>query len=73
MLDDYAPPDQSVEARTTALLNSIAAQTEALWIYDADAAATSPSEATLTAWLGDRAPAHIQDVDGGRLYLFILK
>ncbi len=73
MLDDYVPPGQSVEARTTALLNSIAAQTEVLWIYDADAAATSPSEATLTAWLGDRPPAHIQDIDGGRLYLFILK
>lgn len=73
MLDDYAPPSQSVEARTRSLLNRIAAQTDVLWIYDADASATTPAEETLHAWLGDRPPAHIQDIDGGRLYLFILQ
>ncbi|MFN8453296.1 MAG: hypothetical protein U0401_01265 [Anaerolineae bacterium] len=73
MLDDYAPPAQSVETRTTALLNTIAAQTDVLWLYDADASATTPAEEALTRWLGNRPPAHIQDIDGGRLYLFILK
>ncbi len=73
MLDDYAPPGQSVDSRTTALLASIAAQTDVLWLYDADAATITPAEETLARWLGDRPPAHIQDIDGGRLYLFILK
>ncbi|RME75543.1 MAG: hypothetical protein D6784_07720, partial [Chloroflexi bacterium] len=73
MLDDYAPPGESVAARTTALLNRIAAQTDVLWIYDADAAAVTPAEEALANWLGGRPPAHIQDIDGGRLYLFILK
>jgi len=73
MLDDYAPPGDSVEARTAKLLDDIASQTDVLWIYDADASINTPSEETLTTWLGDRPPAHIQDIDGGRLYLFILK
>ncbi|RMF02629.1 MAG: hypothetical protein D6768_07780 [Chloroflexi bacterium] len=73
MLDDYTPASDSVERRTTDLLNGIAAQTDVLWIYDADAATTTPAEEVLNGWLGDRPPAHIQDVDGGRLYLFILK
>lgn len=73
MLDDYASPGQSAKARTTTLLDSLAAQTDVLWIYDADAATTTPAEEALTAWLGGRPPAHIQDIDGGRLYLFILK
>ena len=72
MLDDYAPASDSVERRTTTLLNNIATQTDVLWIYDADAATTTPSEEVLTAWLNNRPPAHIQDIDGGRLYLFIL-
>jgi hypothetical protein len=73
MLDDYAPPGQSVETRTMALLDNITAETDVLWLYDADASMTTPAEETLTHWLGDRPPAHIQDIDGGRLYLFILK
>ncbi|HXV99580.1 MAG TPA: hypothetical protein VEC93_14250, partial [Anaerolineae bacterium] len=73
MLDDYAPPGQSVETRTTTLLKSIAAQTDVLWLYDADAATTTPAEEVLISWLDDRPPAHLQDIDGGRLYLFILK
>ncbi len=72
MLDDYAPAGDSVEARITTLLNNIATQTDVLWIYDVDAAVTTPSEEVLTTWLGDTSPAHIQDIDGGRLYLFIL-
>lgn len=73
MLDDFAPPGDTVENRTTALLDHIATQTDVLWIYDADAALTTPAETTLTTWLGERPPAHIQDIDGGRLTLFILK
>jgi hypothetical protein len=73
MLDDYAVPSDSVERRTTVLLDNIAAQTDVLWIYDADASVTTPSEEVLSTWLGDLPPAHIQDIDGGRLYLFILK
>jgi hypothetical protein len=73
MLDDYAPPGASVAERTTTLLNRIAGQTKVLWIYDADASVTTPAEKTLSAWLGDTPLAHIQDIDGGRLYLFILR
>jgi hypothetical protein len=72
MLDDYAPPGGSITARTTGLLDEIAHQTDVLWIYDADASVTTPSEETLTTWLGELPPAHIQDIDNGRLYLFIL-
>lgn len=73
MLDDYAPPGESVPERTTALLDRLATQTDVLWIYDADAAETTPAETALTDWLNNRPPAHIQDIDGGRLYLFILE
>ncbi len=73
MLDDYAPPGQSVETRTMALLDAIAHQTDVLWLYDADAAVTTPAEEALTRWLNNRPPAHQQDIDGGRLFLFILK
>jgi hypothetical protein len=73
MLDDYAPPDDSVEKRTIKLLESIAEQTDVLWIYDVNPAETTPSETVLAGWLDDRPPAHIQDIDRGRLYLFILK
>jgi hypothetical protein len=73
MLDDYAPPSQSVETQTSALLDGIAAETNVLWLYDVDASVTTPAEENLSRWLGDRSPAHIQDIDGGRLYLFILK
>lgn len=72
MLDDYASPGQSVEAQTASLLDRIAAQTDVLWIYDADASVTTPAEEALMTWLGDRPMAHIQDIDGGRLYLYIL-
>ncbi len=73
MLDDYSLPGASAADRTAALLSTIAAQTDVLWIFDADAAVTTPAEEALQAWLGDRPPAHIQDIDGGRLHLFILE
>ncbi len=73
MLDDYAPPGQSTEARTVAMLGRLAGETDVLWLYDASAATTTPAEEALNRWLGGRPPAHIQDIDGGRLYLFILK
>lgn len=72
MLDDYAPPGQSVAGRTTILLERIATETDLLWVYDADAGVTTPAEEALAAWLGGRPPAHIQDIDGGRLYLYVL-
>jgi hypothetical protein len=73
MLDDYAPPSGSVETQTLALLEEIMDQTDVLWIYDADASTTTLSEEVLMGWLDDRPPAHLQDIDEGRLYLFILK
>jgi hypothetical protein len=73
MLDDYTPASDSVERRMTTLLDNIRNQTDVLWVYDADAAITTPAEDVLAGWLAGRAPAHIQDIDGGRLYLFILE
>ncbi len=73
MLDDYDPPDSSVEERTMVQLNNIRSQTDVLWVYDANAAVTSPSEEVLMQWLNNTSPAHLQDIDGGRLYLFILQ
>ncbi|MEM7346863.1 MAG: hypothetical protein AAF485_21705, partial [Chloroflexota bacterium] len=72
MLDDYAPPNDTVEARTTALLDQINQQSDILWVYDSDPNTTTPSETALIAWLGNRPPSHIQDIDSGRLYLFII-
>ncbi|MCB9108820.1 MAG: hypothetical protein H6633_31935 [Anaerolineales bacterium] len=73
MLDDFGIPSNPVEARTQSLLETIASHTDVLWIYDVDPAVTTPAEEVLTAWLGDLPPAHIQDIDGGRLRLFILE
>lgn len=72
MLDDHSIPSNPVEVRTELLLENIATQTDVLWIYDVDPAITTSAEETLTTWLGDLPAAHIQDVDGGRLRLFIL-
>lgn len=72
LLDDYDPPAYPVEAHTTDLLNRIAQQTAVLWLYDANPAETTPAEETLNDWLDDLPEAHIQDIDGGRLQLFIL-
>lgn len=68
MLDDYPP----AETRTTALMDKIAQNHRAIWIYDSDPAQTTPAETAALAWLGNLAPAHQADIDGGRLYLFIL-
>ncbi len=73
MLDDYADETSSVTAKTTALLNRIAAENDAVWVFDADPAETTPAETALAQWLGTRAPAHQADIDRGRLYLYILK
>jgi hypothetical protein len=73
MLDDYAPASDSVERRTIALLENIGNETDVLWIYDTDASLVTPAEEALNGWLDNRPPAHIQDIDGGRLYLFILE
>ncbi|MCB0195255.1 MAG: hypothetical protein KDJ65_25125 [Anaerolineae bacterium] len=72
MLDDFGIPSNTVESRTNRLLEDIASRTDVLWIYDVDPAITTSAEEVMTNWLGDLPPAHIQDVDGGRLRLFIL-
>jgi hypothetical protein len=73
MLDDYQPANDTVERRMTDMLNHITAQTPVLWVYDGNAAETTPAETALQTWLNQRSPAHIQDIDGGRLYLFIIQ
>jgi len=73
MLDDYAGASTSVDEKTAALLARIAAENDAVWVFDADPALTTPAEIALAQWLGGRAPAHQADIDGGRLYLYILK
>lgn len=70
MLDRYE--DADLAADTTALLEQIAAQHEALWVYDYDPAVTTAAETALQQWLGNTPPAHQADIDGGRLYLYIL-
>ncbi len=72
MLDDYADTTTSVEAKTTQLLESIASQHQALWIYDSDPAETTPSETIAFQWLDEAQLAHQADIDGGRLYLYLL-
>ena len=73
MLDDYADANTTVEAKTARLLNDIAARHQALWIFDADPAHTTPAEAAAFKWLSGLSPAHQSDIDGGRLYLFIFE
>jgi hypothetical protein len=74
MLDDYAPPGESVEARTQALLESIAAQRRDWWLFDNNPAAESPSEAAAHRWLDDHATlVEARDSDSGRLYHFTIK
>jgi len=73
MLDDYAQAGSTVEAKTTRLLESIATQHQALWVYDSNPAETSPAEAAAQPWLAQAQLAHQADIDGGRLYLFIFQ
>ena len=72
MLDDYADATTSVEARMTRLLETIAGQHQALWVYDSDPAETTPAETVAFQWLAKAQLAHQADIDGGRLYLYIL-
>jgi hypothetical protein len=74
MLDDYAPPGESVEARTQALLESIAAQHRDWWLFDNNPAAELPSEAAAHRWLEAHATlVEARDSDSGRLYHFTIK
>jgi hypothetical protein len=73
MLDDYAPPGESVEARTLAGLERIAAAHHDWWLFDSDLATESPSEAVAAGWLAAHATLlDVHDSDGGRLYHFAL-
>ncbi len=74
MLDDYAPPGESVEARTIAGLERIAAAHHDWWLFDSDPAAESPSEAIAADWLATHGTLlDVHDSDGGRLYHFALE
>jgi hypothetical protein len=73
MLDDYAPPGESVEARTIAELERIAVAQHDWWLFDSDPAAESPSEAVAADWLATHGTLlDVRDSDGGRLYHFAL-
>lgn len=74
MLDDYAPPGESVEARTIARLERIAAAHRNWWLFDRDPATELPSEAVTADWLAVHATLlDARDVDGGRLYHFVVE
>jgi hypothetical protein len=71
MLDDYAPPGESVEARTVAYLERIATAQREWWLFDSQPGVTSPSEAVAAEWLEVHGMLlDVRDVDGGRLYHF---
>lgn len=73
MLDDYAPPGESVEARTLTRLERIAAAHRDWWLFDNDPATQSPSEAVTADWLSARGELlDVRDIDGGRLYHFVV-
>ncbi len=73
MLDDYAPPGESVEARTIAGLERIAAAHDDWWLFDSNPTAESPSEAVAADWLATHGTLlDVRDSDGGRLYHFSL-
>jgi hypothetical protein len=74
MLDDYAAPGESVEGRTVALLERIAAVQRDWWLFDNDPTSQSPSEAVAADWLVTHgALVDVRDVDGGRLYHFLIE
>ncbi len=74
MLDDYAPPGESVETRTIAQLERIAAVQGDWWLFDSDPSAQSPSEAVAADWLATYGTfVDVRDIDGGRLYHFLIE
>ncbi len=74
MLDDYAPPGESVEARTLATLGEIASQHRDWWFFDSDPTGQTPSEQVMAGWLEMHATLVIsRDLDKGRLYHYSLK
>ena len=69
MLDDYAPPGESVDARTIAYLEGIASDHQDWWYFDSDPSVASPSEEVAMRWLDDHGIVlDVRDTDGGRLY-----
>ncbi len=74
MLDDYAPPGESVEARTVARLERIAADHRDWWLFDGDPTTESPSEAAAGRWLAAHGTLlDVREGDGGRLYHFAVE
>lgn len=74
MLDDYAPPGESMEARTVAYLERIATAQRDWWLFDNDPGVESPSEAVAADWLTVHGTlVDVRDVDGGRLYHFVIQ
>jgi hypothetical protein len=73
MLDDYAPPGESVKARTLATLEQIAQLHRDWWFFDSNPSTESPSERVADSWLeAHAAPISAHDIDKGRLYHFNL-
>jgi hypothetical protein len=69
MLDDYAPPGESVDARTIACLEHIASDHEDWWFFDSDPSVALPSEEVAMRWLDDHGTVlDVRDTDEGRLY-----
>jgi hypothetical protein len=74
MLDDYAPPGDTIEMRTIAYLERIAATHRDWWLFDDDPTLESPSEAVAANWLSDHGTLlDVLDIDGGRLYHFVVE
>lgn len=74
MLDDYAPPGESVERRTIAYLERVAAAQQDWWLFDNDPTSQSPSESVAADWLLTHgALLDVRDIDGGRLYHFVIE
>jgi len=71
MLDDYAPPGDSVVARTQALMEQIAQHHREAWFFDSNPIDQSPSEQAMNEWLAAHAELKdARDIDGGRLHHF---
>ncbi len=73
MLDDYAPPGESVVVRTHTLMEQVAGRHREGWFFDSDPTKQSPSEQAMADWLAARAELlDVRDIDRGRLYHFRL-